>query len=502
MGRIIAIRFYKKLTTACTNESREENKFFKHMLGNMDGLLYNYCKLKYLWSYFDKETISPGHERFSNDYGEFEFGLEVYGKNDSDSALYEDEAFFFCLINKADARGMWSEYCNDEQSGVCIGYDFKRPNYRYPDFVIAPEFVIDDEPHNPLTTFNKKSKSDIWPFAFEILQIDSEGDCKNPLAEKNNDSLMYFAGPKHVVYTYRKKDVDNDDNELGAKVPDPNNPSTRYAFSAIQESLHSLRNNERLARIIHYIKHHTFSEEEEYRILFHFKKTNFEFLKLRSKQGSKDAIKVAQLPMKSFFSYSNSELGRNPRLIVKCRLAVDGVFRTEFGGGNDNCCRYLAIDSRKNTANSSTQIKEKLIVRKRSTSERDKKVKWSTPEKFISKVETELSKLGEWFSDPPKGLKHRYIILGQGDDQKDIYYALDEYLKRRGIRENFKIWCNGHPPIRHIIVERRENTDAIVESIKRYCSHVWWLRDIDVVASAIPHRKSRAKSDLNDSGKL
>jgi hypothetical protein len=478
MDNQIAMRFYKELKSAWCKESSEENEFFKPLLGSMDELLYNYCKLKYLWKYFDKETISPGHERFSNDYGEFEFGLKVSGGDSRDEALYEDEAFFFCLINESDARGMWSEYCNDEQAGVCIGYDFKRPNYRYPDF-IATDFTKSEQ------DFYGKKECDIWPFAFEILQIENEGNHKDPLDD--GESLMFFSGPRHVVYTYSKDDKGSNNRPLGARVTN-NRPDTKYAFATIGESLREKRSRSDPYQQIHFIKHHTFSEEGEFRILFHFRKTNLNMFKLLSKQGKARAENVVSLPMRNFFSYSNGELGKNPRLIVRCSLPIDGVFRTEKDKENSNCCRYLAIDDRRDR--DSDPISERLIVRKYKSL--NAKIEWEERSKFIDNVRDEVGKIIHSHPVGPK--KPIYIVLGQGDDQEKIYNALNEYLMNLGKRKLFKIWCNGHPPIRQVIVEHRENTKAIVESIKRYCSHVWWLKDVDVIPSAIPYRKSRSES--------
>ena len=50
-----------------------------------------------------------------------------------------------------------------------------------------------------------------------------------------------------------------------------------------------------------------------------------------------------------------------------------------------------------------------------------------------------------------------------------------------------RIRCEGHLPIRQIMVAPTYNRDRLVEKIKRYCWSNYWLRDVDVVASQIPY---------------
>jgi hypothetical protein len=437
------------------------NNMFNHQLGEFDDLLYQYTKVDYLWKTLEDETLSPGHVRFSNDFREFSFGLDVIGfpKKERESAILKEESFFLCLIGKADARGMWSEYCRDG-TGVCVGYDFKRPNYRWPDFL---SHKLATHPKSVLGKF----KDNAYSFLFEIKHAkhaDSKESLMWPLAVRQ---VIYARDPKpHGKITSEEKTYGKRLNDVRADLP----------------------SNFSLSIAVPFIKHWTFAEENEFRFLFRMMEDAGHRLKYKAGDGTKDIRNVDAVDVKDYFHYPNEiNMGKNPRLKVKCRLAEEGVFRT--GAEKSNCCRYLALDARKKA--NSNMIEEHLIARGYHKDPITGSFVWDDKKDFISAFTVELDSL---LANPYNGPKPRYIILGQGNDQKDIATALDKYLLKNTKREEFKIWCNGHPPIRKIIVERVPDTDAFVESIKRYCSHIWWAKDIDVEPSKIPYRQRPKES--------
>ena len=85
------------------------------------------------------------------------------------------------------------------------------------------------------------------------------------------------------------------------------------------------------------------------------------------------------------------------------------------------------------------------------------------------------------------------VRIPQGNDQEAVYYkveqAVNKYNKDKGLKGNYRIriYCEGHLPIRRIIVAPTYNRERIAEKIKRYCWSNYWLRDIDVVYSRIPY---------------
>lgn len=85
------------------------------------------------------------------------------------------------------------------------------------------------------------------------------------------------------------------------------------------------------------------------------------------------------------------------------------------------------------------------------------------------------------------------IRIPQGNDQESVYYkvekAVNEYNKNEGLKGNNKIriYCEGHLPIRRIIVSPTYNRERTAEKIKRYCWSNYWLRDVEVTFSNIPY---------------
>ena len=85
------------------------------------------------------------------------------------------------------------------------------------------------------------------------------------------------------------------------------------------------------------------------------------------------------------------------------------------------------------------------------------------------------------------------IYIPQGNDQEAIYYKVEKNVIKYNMENNLqgmyrlRIRCEGHLPIRQIMVAPTYNRDRLVEKIKRYCWSNYWLRDVDVVASQIPY---------------
>lgn len=54
--------------------------------------------------------------------------------------------------------------------------------------------------------------------------------------------------------------------------------------------------------------------------------------------------------------------------------------------------------------------------------------------------------------------------------------------------ENVKIWCDGHLPIRQIIVGPSRDAEYMANSIREYIKTKYWMNDIEVKLSGIPLR--------------
>ncbi len=99
---------------------------------------------------------------------------------------------------------------------------------------------------------------------------------------------------------------------------------------------------------------------------------------------------------------------------------------------------------------------------------------------------------GDWSNNPQ-------IIIGEMEDsaQKETFESIDRILtadesKENRLFEHVKLWCEGHIPVRSILVSPCENQKEVVESIRHYCTHhKFWLKYVQVDGSKTPYRRPK-----------
>lgn len=82
----------------------------------------------------------------------------------------------------------------------------------------------------------------------------------------------------------------------------------------------------------------------------------------------------------------------------------------------------------------------------------------------------------------PMGEKE--ILLSEGKNQERVCFDLRRQLHRM----NVKIWCDGHMPIRRIIIGPSRDAELMKASIEEYIKTRYWMKDIKVDISNIPLR--------------
>lgn len=84
------------------------------------------------------------------------------------------------------------------------------------------------------------------------------------------------------------------------------------------------------------------------------------------------------------------------------------------------------------------------------------------------------------------------IYIGEGNNQEKIMEKIEKCLEApeisESLKERVKIWCNGHLPIRKIIVGPGIKQQDIKESLEYYKKSIYWLKYIDIEKSKIPLR--------------
>ncbi|MCI8373111.1 MAG: DUF2971 domain-containing protein [Lachnospiraceae bacterium] len=190
----------------------------------------------------------------------------------------------------------------------------------------------------------------------------------------------------------------------------------------------------KLLKYIPFIKDEGFSEEEEYRLIF-----DMEFLG-ESKAHSK-AVRSKKM------EYLDSESMKKPYINVEFgqpENKISDVKKIRFG--RDAVAVMEAIKR--------SDVSKNLILER---------------------------------NDKREG-----ICLGEGSNQEKILEIIEKYIESPGIEEQdkikIKIWCDGHLPIRKIVVGPGEKQREIKESLEYYKDTVYWLRYIDVEESKIPLR--------------
>lgn len=89
------------------------------------------------------------------------------------------------------------------------------------------------------------------------------------------------------------------------------------------------------------------------------------------------------------------------------------------------------------------------------------------------------------------------IIIGPGENQQEVFEALDRILtsdveKNNRLFPEVKLWCEGHLPIRSIMVSPCQNQKEVIESIRHYCVHQkFWMKYVEVSGSGTPYRRPK-----------
>lgn len=194
-----------------------------------------------------------------------------------------------------------------------------------------------------------------------------------------------------------------------------------------------------LVRLIPYIKNKKFEEEREYRIIFDLA----------------DLLKTEE------------EWIRSEKIIY---LDVDGIkkpnIKVEFGNALDRMEKCIKIYYR----NDSYTDKLNQFVKKL------KSLK-------SNQVETELC----YVSD--NVLKETEILVGNGYKQEFVMRRLTNLIQtEKHTFAGVKVWCDGHLPIRRIIVGPSKDSELMKKSIVQYKNNKYWMKFVDVEISEIPFR--------------
>lgn len=404
-------------------------------------LVYQYRNFQSFWQILQSDALWATNARFSNDEAEQKFGMELIASvipenmkiNMNDMGL--DENYIICFCLEDDKLSQWRGYASE--GGVSMGFDFGMPR----------AFSV---------------------LHSEVKDIFTTSDCEIQYVGLNN---VCYVKPKH-------------NSESEEEYRERCQKQINLCLSAIKDEEEMLYTDE-IQRKAPFIKHDGFQEESEYRLVFSNKNGN-----LNACVRYRDAL-GAQL--------------RYPYIVTKAALPEDKAV---------SCVVRVCIEDEK---------KEKKLVQ-----ELEKRLKKEIPTlvqgcHFSTSTDSDAEEpfcmgcvLRRWENAHSyRRCRYNYgteseeytfclqegtncVVISQGKEQKKIYEIvhrqIQEILKNdhftKGEVLNIPVWCEGHLPLRRITVGPCPNQNGMLEAIRHYCKHTYWLQDVEVRASAIPFRKT------------
>ena len=116
----------------------------------------------------------------------------------------------------------------------------------------------------------------------------------------------------------------------------------------------------------------------------------------------------------------------------------------------------------------------------------------SAYEDMLTRLGKELEKskiIVEIIRDEQKyPIDNNEIYISASKFQEQIYLKIKQGIIQQSLSANVKIWCDGHLPLRKVIVGPSKDAQYMAQSIREYIRTKYWLRDVDVEISKIPLR--------------
>jgi len=251
---------------------------------------------------------------------------------------------------------------------------------------------------------------------------------RNPEGKKSASAdRILFAMPTSVLYI-----DDKFENEC-LSLHDNSKITLSNLSEACSKATIDCFDDKQMRNLIPHIKHNAFIEEKEARLLFTLpvdEETNYVF-------------------------YKEPEPYRKPYLQIKY-----GNTSEENGE-----CKYIHIEG-KAPENIKKVLKENIKL---------------FCENYKANIEIKSSIVSS--------KNDATIYLSNGMHQKELFQIIDKICVGHGF--NVHIWCDGHWPIRSILVGPTSEKNLICESIEHYCKSIYWLKYVSVKATNTPYREKR-----------
>lgn len=391
-------------------------------------LVYQYRNFDSFWSIVKSDAFWATNARFSNDEAEQQFGMEVISSICADS---------MDLSNPGN-MGL------DENYIVC--------------------FCQEDDKLSLWRGYAPKGGVSLgfdfgMPRAFAVQQNDPNAGL---------DDILQYVGLDEVAYISPKGT--RSDDEYRKVCQDSlallNSPTKEDEVEVFRQEIQ---------KKAPFIKHIGFEEEDEYRLVF------------RNQNGNLDQC----------VCYRNTENGmmRYPYIVVKCRLP-----KSPKSSAVRVCVseRELDLTNILEEALKSTHPSLVHACHLATGLKQDADEPFCTGCVLRRWLTLQSYERCRCKSPIPAGEYEYYlhedancVVITQGENQKEVFEIVYKKVKEfYGTGPKISVWCEGHLPLRTITVGPCPNQSCMIEAIRHYCKHTYWLRDVEIIASKIPFRSS------------
>lgn len=411
-------------------KSKNPNYIFQKEADN--NKYYHYTGYEGFWKIIENESLLATQALFSNDSQEICKGKKLL---ESSKKVVENvkkiyvDSYILCFCKVNDKLSQWRGYCN--KGGVSL------------------EFEINNTGSDATHYYLNKSK---------------------------NDKIIYYPIETHlypVVYSFEDKS-NNQTHITSEQIM-----SNKKILNNIEKNINEKSTNFQISRIVNssipLIKNSGFYEEEEYRILFE----NY------IDSGTTKGI------IEDFVQYREKNDRRTPYVTVKFGKNENEYFQNVdivYIVINEN---YIKENTEISNILDSTYSKKQIFDIFLKKGNKEKAYSFIRTAKKIKKICDENNIKAEIIKKDAC-----YIKIGTGTNQKNIFQKIDYSINANSVLLNNKItpiYCEGHLPIRSVMISPSENQNEIYESISHYFKYgnKYWLKYVNVKKSSIPYREPK-----------
>lgn len=429
---------YEKIVKA----QKDAPYFEKSEKGFSDfSLVYQYRNFQSFWQILKSDALWATNARFSNDEAEQRFGMGLIKsvlpkdmKIDIDD-MGLDENYIICFCLEDDKLSQWRGYA--AEGGVSMGFDFGMPR------------------------------------VFSILHSKAEDASKSSHCERQ------YIGLNNVCYIQpRQKSEEDEEYKQRCR------KQINLCNSAIKNEEANLYTDE-IRKKAPYIKHNGFNEENEYRLVF------------SNENGDLDACVR--------YRDAHEAKMRYPYIVVKPGLPEDRAFSCVV-----RVCMEDEVKEKKLAEELERELKKEIPtlvqrchIRKTDTPDAEEPFctgcvlrRWESVYSYRKCRYNYGEEEDEYTFCLQEGAN--CVVISQGKEQKKVYDIAHKHIQKLLKKEEFNkepelkipVWCEGHLPLRKITVGPCPEQNSMLEAIRHYCKHVYWLQDVEIQASTIPFRKS------------